>query len=262
MDQALLQWLNANGFELHQHVELRNTPAQGRHIVAKDAIAKDTVLFRIPHSKVLSAYTTDISHEIRAAKLSSWNALAIAVLRELTRGTDSPWHAYLSVLPSVFTLPVFWPLTQGKRAAPKGKKSGKTQDKGDAPDSWIALSALPDLNFSGVEAEFFGTHTIERALAMRTEWQSQYDSVVKPFLKAQPAAIAPAWATFEAYARVIAIISSYSFTDADGAHVAAEARSSHSTGVVDAPKDDEQEEEEDDEEEEEEDDEVPLRFRL
>lgn len=183
-------------------------------MISTARIAAGTVLFRIPHALALSPHTTDIAPVIAAAKLSGWNACALAIMRELSRGAESPWAPYLRVLPRSFTLPVFWPL------AARSGKNLKHHKYASASDA--SLSALsPALSFPDLEQPFAGTGVLERAKAAHSEWETQFKKHVRPFLLKHAALFAPAQQSLSAYQRAIAIISSYSFTDADRAHCAA-----------------------------------------
>jgi hypothetical protein len=229
LDDGLIAWMAASNYQLHTSVSLQRSAALGRHVVAAAPIAAGEVLFQIPHARVLSPRTTDLAAEIAAAKLTTWNGLAVAILRELSRGAESPWAPYLAVLPAAFTMPVFWPLdTKTVRGGANGKpQSGKQQHQqrkaseaaAAAPSAPSSLSALsPLLTFPELDALFHGTGVIERAKGQRKVWETQFRKHVRPFLLQHLDRFAPEQRTLEAYERAIAVISSYSFTDTEGVH--------------------------------------------
>jgi hypothetical protein len=229
-------------------------------VVCSAAIPAGTVLFQIPHALSLSSRTTDVHTQIRAAKLTNWNALAVAIMREFTRGADSPWAPYLALLPRQFTMPVFWPLDsrtahEGQLKGNKKNKQSKSVAAAASSDGTKTLSALSDsLTFADLDDQFRGTGLLHRAKAMRQHWHEQYKRHVRPFILKHLDFFASEQQTLAAYERAIAIISSYSFTDSDGVHAetGAEPVDEIPAANDEQGSDQEDQDEEDEEEEEEE----------
>lgn len=115
------------------------------------------------------------------------------MLREFTRGAESPLHPYLSVLPSSFTMPVFWPLDPKDVRQLKGAKlqqikgakkvgaaasaSDSSSSSSSSSNSLLGLSGA--LTYAELENSFHGTKIIERAKTMREVWATQYKKHVR-----------------------------------------------------------------------------------
>ncbi|RDA91816.1 hypothetical protein CP533_2819 [Ophiocordyceps camponoti-saundersi (nom. inval.)] len=121
--EAFVSWFKSlPDAELSDHVEivdLRSRDA-GRGFVATQDIPAETVLCTIPRKAIISIETSDLGHRLRELSdsddkptqlfndLDSWSALILVLMYEHLRGPDSPWEAYLHLLPESFDTPMFW----------------------------------------------------------------------------------------------------------------------------------------------------------
>ncbi|KAK4442741.1 ribosomal lysine N-methyltransferase [Podospora aff. communis PSN243] len=130
--QSFLEWFKSlPGATFHKDIELVDMRGSGagRGIIATADIAPDTVLFTIPRAGILCASTSPLAAQLPAIfnqddaasdsaeneddddnSQDSWTLLILILIREYL-DPNSKWKPYLSILPSTFTTPMFWPPT-------------------------------------------------------------------------------------------------------------------------------------------------------
>ncbi|KAK9805479.1 hypothetical protein WJX72_000563 [[Myrmecia] bisecta] len=109
--QAFLAWLVANGV---QGIGSEGTPIgiwQGedeqRGILCVSDIPKGQVIMRVPLRLALVDHEDDLEAKAALYAEAPWSVrLAAKLLRELAKGHESPWAAYLQVLPAVVDGPL------------------------------------------------------------------------------------------------------------------------------------------------------------
>ncbi|KAK0614484.1 hypothetical protein B0T14DRAFT_436233 [Immersiella caudata] len=131
--QHFLEWFKSlPSATFHKDIELVDMRGSGagRGIIATADIAPETVLFTIPRPSILCATTSPLaahlpslfSQDDTASNPSaengdgdddeksqdSWTLLILVLIREYL-DPNSKWKPYLSLLPTTFTTPMFWP---------------------------------------------------------------------------------------------------------------------------------------------------------
>uniref|UniRef100_A0A0A9B4D1 N-lysine methyltransferase n=1 Tax=Arundo donax TaxID=35708 RepID=A0A0A9B4D1_ARUDO len=85
------------------------TEAGGVHVRAIADLREGDLVSTIPRGACLTPRTTGAAAAIKAAELGGCLALALAVMYERVRGSESPWDAYLRLLPDRESVPLVWP---------------------------------------------------------------------------------------------------------------------------------------------------------
>jgi hypothetical protein len=107
-------------------IELTDQLTSPPFAVALQDIAPETILFTIPRANIINVETSQLAKIIpyvfgfgddddggmedddEKSQLDSWSSLILIMIYEYFQGTNSPWKAYLDVLPSTFDTPMFW----------------------------------------------------------------------------------------------------------------------------------------------------------
>lgn len=87
----------------------------GVHVRAVTPLHDGDLVATIPRGACLTPRTTGAAAAIEAAELGGCLALAVAVMYERARGADSPWDAYLQLLPDRESVPLAWPADEAER---------------------------------------------------------------------------------------------------------------------------------------------------
>ncbi|KAK3328640.1 hypothetical protein B0T19DRAFT_450038 [Cercophora scortea] len=130
--ETFLRWFQAlPGATFHPDIRIEDLSHRnaGRGIIATKDIPAETVLFTIPRSSILCAATSSLPKHLpslftptatnpqssdsedespSSPSQDSWTSLILILLHEHLLGPSSPWSAYLSILPSHFSTPMFW----------------------------------------------------------------------------------------------------------------------------------------------------------
>lgn len=112
------------------------------------------MLFRIPHSTVLSASNSDLKEQLpgELAALDPWLSLVLVLIYESGKGRASRWWQYWEVLPHEFDTLVYWSPLQ--LAELQGSAVLSKIGKDDA-DKIFVSSLLP---LTAKHADLFGSY--------------------------------------------------------------------------------------------------------
>ena len=151
MPQDLASWLREGGGEVHAALELfRPVAGDERGVFATDAIAVGETLLRVPRGCALSpeaSLPAAVLTSSEFASLPSVARTALALLAEQSRGSRSPFHAYLSRLPTEYPLPERW--TAAERALLGGTTAGDQLAHAPAETVLWELQAGPVVTSTG-----------------------------------------------------------------------------------------------------------------
>ncbi|KAK5655637.1 hypothetical protein OQA88_5568 [Cercophora sp. LCS_1] len=117
--QNFLSWFTSlPGATFHPSLTLTDLRrlSLGRGIIANTTIPAETPLFTIPRSSILCAATSPLSTHLPdlfdldnpSNTQDSWTLLILILIHAHLQGPTSPWHPYLSILPTDFNTPMFW----------------------------------------------------------------------------------------------------------------------------------------------------------
>ncbi|KAG7901003.1 hypothetical protein KL907_004447 [Ogataea polymorpha] len=86
---------------------------EGRGLLARNDIQKDTVLFRLSRDHILNIRTAALGklkpgNQEVLETLNQWEALILCLAYEMMLGEESQWSSYLAVLPEKFNSLMFW----------------------------------------------------------------------------------------------------------------------------------------------------------
>ena len=122
-DADFWRWASSRGV-VAVRCESRDVAEGWRGIVATEDIERDAVVLRVPGALLMSARSmnedTQLCDALRAhdssagAGLTPADKLTVHLLREASKGRDSPWHTYISRLPRTYNLLCVW--TRRERA--------------------------------------------------------------------------------------------------------------------------------------------------
>ncbi|XP_053255352.1 N-lysine methyltransferase SETD6 isoform X2 [Podarcis raffonei] len=180
---AFLGWCADAGLELSAKVSVsREGTVADYGMVAREDIEAGEVLFTIPRTAVLSQYTSPLSSllEKEQASLESqsgWVPLLLSLLHEST-ASDSRWGPYFSL----------WPNFSGL----------------DHPMFWSKEEQMRLLQGTGIP------EAVDKDLA---NIQTEYSTIILPFLKAHPDIFDPEVHTLELYKKLVAFVMAYSFQE-------------------------------------------------
>lgn len=180
---AFLGWCAEVGAELSPKVCLsREGTVAAYGLLALEALPAGEVLCTLPRSALLSQDTSALAPLLKreSASLESpsgWVPLLLALLHEVTT-SNSHWAPYLSL----------WPDFSGL----------------DHPMFWSAEERLRLLQGTGIP------DAVEKDLA---NIQTEYSSIILPFLKVHPEVFDPKVHTLELYTKLVAFVMAYSFQE-------------------------------------------------
>ncbi|XP_048372023.1 N-lysine methyltransferase SETD6 [Sphaerodactylus townsendi] len=180
---AFLEWCDRVGLVRSPKVCVsREGTVADYGLIAKEDLQAGEVLFTIPRNALLSQHTSPLSSllEKEQASLKSqsgWVPLLISLLHESTI-SDSYWGPYFSLWPGFSTLdhPMFWSEEERQRL--------------------LQGTEIPE--------------AVDKDLA---NIQTEYSSVILPFLKAHPEVFNPKVHTLELYKKLVAFVMAYSFQE-------------------------------------------------
>ena len=107
--------MRAHGVVCSDALRLDATDPLGVHVRAAAPLREGDLVATIPRGACLTPRTTGAAGAIEAAELGGCLALAVAVMYERARGADSPWDAYLQLLPDRESVPLVWPADEAER---------------------------------------------------------------------------------------------------------------------------------------------------
>ncbi|CAL4953418.1 unnamed protein product [Urochloa decumbens] len=113
--RAFKRWMRARGVVCSDALRLDASDPLGVHVRAVAPIREGDLVATIPRGACLTPRTTGAAGAIEAAELGGCLALAVAVMYERARGGDSPWDAYLQLLPDRESVPLVWPADEAER---------------------------------------------------------------------------------------------------------------------------------------------------
>ena len=106
--------MRAHGVVCSDALSLDVSDPLGVHVRAVTPLRDGDLVATIPRGACLTPRTTGAAAAIEAAELGGCLALAVAVMYERARGTDSPWDAYLQLLPDRESVPLVWPADEAE----------------------------------------------------------------------------------------------------------------------------------------------------
>jgi SET domain-containing protein 6 len=118
--------MRAHGVVCSDALRLDATDPLGVHVRAIAPLREGDLVATIPRGACLTPRTTGAAGAIEAAELGGCLALAVAVMYERARGADSPWDAYLQLLPDRESVPLVWPADEAERLL-AGTELGKVK---------------------------------------------------------------------------------------------------------------------------------------
>ncbi|XP_054856731.1 N-lysine methyltransferase SETD6 [Eublepharis macularius] len=180
---AFLEWCERVGLALSPKVCVsREGTVADYGLIAREDLQAGEVLFTIPRTALLSQHTSSLSSllEKEQASLKSqsgWVPLLISLLHESTTN-NSHWGPYFSLWPDFSGLdhPMFWNEEERRRL----------------------------LQGTGV------AEAVDKDIA---NIQTEYSSIILPFLKAHPEVFNPKVHTMELYKKLVAFVMAYSFQE-------------------------------------------------
>lgn len=89
-------------------LEFIETPEEGISVKALRDLKEGEVVATIPKTACLTMKTTGACRIIQSAGLSGCLGLSVALMYEMSLGEESPWAAYLQLLPEKESLPLVW----------------------------------------------------------------------------------------------------------------------------------------------------------
>ncbi|KAL6840226.1 hypothetical protein ACP4OV_030036 [Aristida adscensionis] len=113
--RAFKRWMRAHGVVCSDALRLGASEAGGVHVRAVAQLREGDLVATIPRRACLTPRTTGAAAAIEAAELGGCLALAVAIMYERARGEDSPWDAYLRLLPDREPVPLVWPAEEAER---------------------------------------------------------------------------------------------------------------------------------------------------
>ncbi|TFK85823.1 SET domain-containing protein [Polyporus arcularius HHB13444] len=113
IDNFVSWFANQQGLLDTSSMGIVDFPGHGRGAVALKDIPEDHTLFSIPRGLTLSTRTSTLptlmGHAWKEHGLhEGWVGLILCMMWEESRGAESKWSGYLSVLPEKFDTPMFW----------------------------------------------------------------------------------------------------------------------------------------------------------
>nr|CAB3474985.1 unnamed protein product [Digitaria exilis] len=135
--RAFKRWMRAHGVVCSDALRLDAAEPLGVHVRAVATLREGDLLATIPRGACLTPRTTAAAGAIEAAELGGCLALAVAVMYERARGAESPWDAYLQLLPDRECVPLVWPADEAERLL-AGTELDKIvkQDRGFLCEDW------------------------------------------------------------------------------------------------------------------------------
>ncbi|WVQ82630.1 hypothetical protein IAT38_004762 [Cryptococcus sp. DSM 104549] len=109
---TFLTWFESAGGWYSKSLDLVQTPGMGFGAIAVEDIPADAPVFTIPDTMIMSPLNSDIKKHLAEEEwdklAGGWSQLIITMMWETARGIESPWHTYLSNMPTTFDTPMFW----------------------------------------------------------------------------------------------------------------------------------------------------------
>ena len=105
--KCLNQFMSDHDIKMHG-ISIKANASSGLHIIAKKDLTQDEIVALIPKNSVLSTKTTAIADVLESAGIKGLLGLAISLMFEKARGSDSPWYDYINSLPEMVEIPLLW----------------------------------------------------------------------------------------------------------------------------------------------------------
>lgn len=108
--RAFKRWMRDNGIEYSNALQLciGQGSVSGIGVRALGDLKEGDVIATIPKKACLTIRTSAAGHMIEEAELGGSLGLAVAIMYERSKGTNSPWYAYLHLLPHQECVPLVW----------------------------------------------------------------------------------------------------------------------------------------------------------
>lgn len=115
-----LSWMRTNGAEF-PNLGIREYAQdyRGIHVCSSHTIPKHSTLLRVPHRLLITtqlAKQSDLGRIVSEySNLGSQSIIAVYLLNERLRGSDSSWSPWIQIMPTTFsTLPMFFDQRESK----------------------------------------------------------------------------------------------------------------------------------------------------
>ncbi|XP_065873786.1 ribosomal lysine N-methyltransferase 3 [Euphorbia lathyris] len=164
--RAFKRWMNSHGVQWSTDaLEFIDTPEEGISVKALRDLKDGEVVSTIPKSACLTMKNTGACDIIQSAGLSGCLGLSVAIMYEMSLGEESPWAAYLQLLPEKECLPLVWTVDEIDHFL-RGTELHKIvkEDKFLMYADWEE-SILPLLDTGDLDPKFFG---LEQYFAARS----------------------------------------------------------------------------------------------
>uniref|UniRef100_A0A0D9YI76 N-lysine methyltransferase n=1 Tax=Oryza glumipatula TaxID=40148 RepID=A0A0D9YI76_9ORYZ len=115
--RAFRRWMRDHGVVCSDALRLdaAEDGGGGVYVRALAALREGDLVATIPRGACLTPRTSGAAEAIEAAELGGPLALAVAVMYERARGAESPWDAYLRLIPEREPVPLVWPADEAER---------------------------------------------------------------------------------------------------------------------------------------------------
>jgi len=108
--RAFKRWMRDNGIEYSDSLQLciGQGSVSGIGVRALGDLKEGDIIATIPKKACLTIRTSAVGHMIEEAELGGALGLVVALMYERSKGTHSPWYAYLHLLPHQECVPLVW----------------------------------------------------------------------------------------------------------------------------------------------------------
>jgi SET domain-containing protein 6 len=108
--RAFKRWMRDNGIEYSDSLQLciGQGSVSGIGVRALGDLKVGDIIATIPKKACFTIGTSALSHMIEEAELGGALGLVVALMYERSKGTNSPWYAYLHLLPHQECVPLVW----------------------------------------------------------------------------------------------------------------------------------------------------------
>lgn len=112
VNDNLVSWMVANGFDQHTTLCLREFPETGRGVMTQQRLLPGDTILRIPTRLLITTETAvnGILHHFLTRhheELTPIEVLTVFLMSEKLRGCDSKWRFFIDSLPATYTTPAF-----------------------------------------------------------------------------------------------------------------------------------------------------------
>ncbi|ORY84469.1 hypothetical protein BCR37DRAFT_397841 [Protomyces lactucae-debilis] len=101
------------GIHIHPSLDIRqHAVKEGYGVFARKRIQQDEIVMRVPKKCLLSPQTCAIANLLVSSDLGDMVAVCLAFLYEKYLGPESPWHAYIAMMPEKVPISKLWTESQ------------------------------------------------------------------------------------------------------------------------------------------------------